>query len=91
VASIAGQGVARDIVTCEVTRDVGFPGRTVTGLCMIIGSILPIGVYHAKGVDFAAGMAAHHLRTGFSGATLALLPLGLQLLRGHALAHAASA
>jgi hypothetical protein len=73
MASIAGQGVARDVVARTVAPDVGFPGRTVTGFCMIvapllaiIGSLLPIGIYHAKGADFVAGMAAHHLRTGFA-------------------------
>lgn len=71
MASIAGQSVAREGTTRAVARDHGFPGRTVTGLCMIIapllaiiGSLLPIGIYHAKGADFIAGMAAHHARTG---------------------------
>lgn len=73
MASIAEHGVARGLAAREETQDVGFPGRTVTGLCMIIapllaliGSLLPIGIYHAKGVDFAAGMAAHHMRAGLA-------------------------
>jgi hypothetical protein len=73
MASIAEQSVARNAAARTVARDVGFPGRTVAGLCMIIapilaiiGSLLPIGIYHAKGADFVAGMAAHHLRTGFA-------------------------
>jgi hypothetical protein len=73
MASIAGQSVARDAATRTVARDVGFPGRSVTGLCMIVapllailGSLLPIGIYHAKGADFVAGMAGHHLRGEFT-------------------------
>lgn len=44
----------------------GFPGRVVTGTCMVvapvlavIGTVLGIGTYHAKGVDFVSGMVAH--------------------------------
>jgi hypothetical protein len=69
MASIAGQGVAQDMATRAVVRDVGFPGRTVTGLCMIIapllaiiGSLAAVGIYHAKGADFAAGMVGHHFQ-----------------------------
>jgi hypothetical protein len=46
--------------------DAGFPGRTVTGICFVVAPLLAIvgtaaGIpaYHAKGVDFVAGMVAH--------------------------------
>lgn len=47
----------------------GFPGPAISGISLIaapilgaIGSALAIGVYHFKGADMMAGMAAHHAR-----------------------------
>ncbi|HET7035458.1 MAG TPA: hypothetical protein VFI42_07240 [Thermomicrobiaceae bacterium] len=49
--------------------DAGFPGDTIAGVCMIVGPIvmvitalLGIGIYHAAGIDYVRGMAAHPTR-----------------------------
>lgn len=66
----------------------GFPGRHVTGVCLIVGPLLltitalfSIGIYHAKGIDYVNAMAENHTRASitFDGivAGLALLLLAV--------------
>lgn len=47
----------------------GFPGVHVTGTCLVVAPLLAVvatalgaGTYHARGVDFVAGMVAHQGR-----------------------------
>jgi hypothetical protein len=51
----------------------GFPGRVVTGICLVVAPLLAlvgtaagIGIYHAKGADFVSGMVAHPHRLDFA-------------------------
>lgn len=78
----------------RATSDVetGFPGRVVTGTCLVVGPLLAIagtvvgvGAYHAKGADFVAGMADHpHAVVGvqLAQASMMMLLLGVTGLAG---------
>ena len=73
MATIASTARARESATTSSLSDTGFPGRTVTGLCMVAGPILAIvglalsiGVYKFKGADMMAAMADHHVRGWFA-------------------------
>lgn len=64
MASAVQQGV-----TSTSRPESRFPGDVITGICMIVGpvilvitSVLAIGIYHAAGIDYVRGMAAHHTR-----------------------------
>lgn len=66
------------------TAAPGFPGRVITGVCMVASPpllallcLLGTGIYHFRGHDLLAAMADHPIRTQVF---LNLVPLGIFML-----------